>query len=438
MCLPRAVERLLAPIARLIGTLRSVWRLARELLGAFIPAFRKKRKLRPWMIVRRTAKLKQGVDGVEATEDDVRKLLERMRSLEDLGALNHAAVGFRGAGEDYLADSRQLEAMVTELVRQNPPFLHIAREFAAPEEGPHSQHKTEYIVRETDVVVTEPVRLLIPTEMEEVQESRRPPGYPVVRYAKSLSDLRAAPLLYQTMPEDLLIARLVEGSVPLLAYNEDRRYLMFKPEERIYTHSEHRVSRVPVEIESDEEGTGGRLMYMLFDRSMSLVRACEPRGINAVMELAIAVAMARADLGREYSRYYFRTFADKMAPLPQDPPLMARTVAEKDDLVRKLFQVNFSGEATRVVEALDVAISDIERMIESGEHAPAVIPHIALLTDGRFTLHGDLGVRLKRLGIQLDTVLIGREAAHNSDLVRISTSVTAVDPELYFQAVVAA
>jgi hypothetical protein len=147
--------------------------------------------------------------------------------------------------------------------------------------------------------------------------------------------------------------------------------------------------------------------------------------------------MVRADMGRPKARYYFRAFADGMDPKRKDPPLSAATVQEKDWLVRRLFQTNFSGDATRVVDALEQAIEDIESIVESGELGTKVKPRIGLLTDGRFTIYSGIATKLKRAGIELDTVLIGREAAHNPELIRISSTVSAVDPERYRSALAA-
>jgi hypothetical protein len=423
-------------LSRLARTLAQLWRLASGMLGAFFPQRARRRKLRPWMIVRR-AKNRSGAPELTASEADVRRLLERMKLLDDTNRLAVETVGFAGQGADFLAQPREVEAIVEALIRENPPFLHVAREGRADEEGDSRQVQTEYLLRETEVVVTEPYILFIPQCGIEHRENKRPPGYPVLRTAKSLSDLRATPLLYQTLPEDLLIARLLEGSIPVLAYREERRYLLFRPEQRIVERRERRQNHVPIEIETGGEGRSARLMYMLFDRSTSLVHNCAPRGVHAVMELAIAVAMLRADMGRPHARYFFRAFADRLDPLPKDPPLSAASVREKDYLVERLFKTNFSGEATRVVDALESAADDIERIVESNELGPNVKPRIGLLTDGRMTIYGGIGARLKRLGIELDTILIGREAAHNPELMRLSSTVSVVDPTLYRAAAMA-
>jgi len=424
-----AAERLLDPLLRALAALGQLLRFAGDLLAAFLPQ-RRRRRLRPWMIVRR-GRARAGAPELEVSRAEAERLLERMRQLDDTALLSERALGFASAGADHFADPRHVESLVAALIRENPPFLHIARDRPAPDQGRAAEVRTELLLRDTEVVVREPCTLFVPKVGMEHRESRRPPGYPVLRTAKTLSDLRAAPLLYQALPEDYLIARLVEGAVPVLAYREERRLTLFEAQERVLERRERRRTEVPVEIEPGGEGQGARLIYLLFDRSTSLVRNCAPRGVNAVMELAIAVAMLRADLGRPYARYYFRTFAERLFPQPQDPPLCAVTVKEKDDLVRRLFRTNFSGEATNVVEALETAADDIERIAQSGELGEGVRPRIGLLTDGRATIYRNVGARLKRLGIELDTVLIGREALHNPDLLRISSTVSLVDPALY-------
>jgi hypothetical protein len=428
--------RLLDRLDQVLKTLAELWKLALALLGIRRPPAARRRKLRPWMLVRRAKAGQKATHTLEATEADKRRLLERMRLLEDSATLSKTSVGFTGGGEDFLAKPREVESLVLALVEHNPPFLHVAREGISEGEREQGDRRTETIVREVDLEVTEPMQLFIPKFGVEHLESRRPPGNPVLRPARSLADLRSAPLLYQSLDQDLTIARLLAGDIPVVAYREARKQILFDSEDRIVTRLERRVNRVPVEIEAGGESAGSRLVYLLMDRSTSLVRACQPRGCNAVMELAIAVAMARADLGRPYAKYFFRTFADRIWPLPQDDPITAVSVAEKDDLVRRMFEINFSGEATRVVDALECAVDDIERMKSNGSVNGAV-PHIALLTDGRFTLYSSVASRLKRAGISLDTILIGKEASKNGDLCRISSTVSLVDPELYRTAALA-
>ena len=429
-------QRMLAFFGRVTATVRQFWEFAAAMLGIFIPGMSRKKKLKPWMKVRR-GKAKEGDRELVANEADVRRLLERMRELNDARCLSEKAVEFAGEGADFFAQPRQVESVVAALVRNNPPFLHLARERPAEDESKSQEMRTEYLDREADIEMIEPQTLFIPRVGVEYLESRRPPGYPVLRTAKSLSDLLRAPLLYQALPDETLFARYVEGSIPVLAYREERKNLLFEPEERLIKRVVHRKSRVPVEIESGGDGTGTRLMYLLFDRSTSLVRNCQPRGMNAVMELAIALAMVRSDLGKENARYYFRTFAERLFPLAKDPPITASSVKEKDELANRLMHVNFSGEATNVVEALEAAASDIERIEASGELGPGVKPRIVLLTDGRATIYLNVGARLKRLGIELDTVLIGKEAARNPELMRISSTVSIVDLDLYRQAMAA-
>lgn len=426
----RLFDAVAAFFARLRRTLKPLFDLAREIFRLLFVRKSRGAKLKPWMLVRRS-KAKGEALAPNASDEDIRRVLERMQQLDDTSRLSERAVGFAGAGADYFASSAEVGEMVEALVRENPPFLHIARDQPAEDSGESRERETEYIERESEVVVREPYLLFIPQTSIEHRESRRPPGYPILRAAKTLSDLRAAPLLYQSMGEDLLIARLLEGSVPVLAYREERKNMLFRPEERIVERRELRHLHVPIEIETGSEGKGTRLIYLLFDRSTSLVHNCSPRGINAITQLAVAVAMIRCDMGRLNARYYYRAFADRLDPIPKDPPICAATVDEKDRLVERLLATNFSGEATRTVEALEVAVDDINRIVDSGELGPGVKPRIGLLTDGRCSLYGGIGAKLKRAGIEMDTVLIGRDASYNPELMRISSSVSLVDPELF-------
>jgi len=420
-----------AAILRFLETLQELWKFALALFGVRSPRDAAPRRVKPWMMVLRRGKGKTAQAAPSVSEGDIQRLLDRMKGLEDASALTERAVAFAGQSADYYADPAEVERLIEAIVRANPPFLHIARERPAEGEGESRHLATELVLREMDVVVREPLTLFVPQFGVEHLESRRPPGYPVLRTARSLSDLRAVPLLYQNMPEDLLFARLVEGSLPILAYREERKNLLFKQEQHIVEKRERRRNHVEIEIETGSSGNSTRLMYMLFDRSTSLVHNCSPRGVNAVMELAIAAAMIRSDMGRPRARYYYRAFADGMDPKRQDPPLQASTVQEKDWLVRRLFQTNFSGDSTRIVDALEQAVEDIESIVASGDLGENVKPRIGLLTDGRFTLYGGIAARMKRLGIELDVVLIGREAAHNADLIRLASTVCAVDPDLY-------
>jgi hypothetical protein len=423
-------ERLLPGRWRLPERLSQLWRTALQMLRALFPHWRRSRQLRPWMLVLRR-KARSRTQNLTVSAEQTARLLERMRNLDDCAELAQRAVAFSGSGTDFFADPERVERIIEALIRENPPFLHLACDGPSGEEGSSAQRQVVFLRRESETIIQEPCTLFIPQTEIEHREHRRPPGNPVLRTARTLSDLRAAPLLYQSLPEDLLIARMLEGSIPVLAYREDRRYLMFRAEERLLTRREKRVCEVAVEIEGGVEGEGARLIYLLFDRSTSLVHGCAPRGINAVMELAIAAAMLRVDLGRPNARYYFRSFADVLIPKPEHPPHIAASVQEKDHLVRELFETNFSGEATRTVEALTVAADDIERILESREPGQNVKPRICLLTDGRCTVYGEIGARLERMGIELDTILIGPDAAYNPELARISSTVSLVDPALY-------
>ncbi|MEP6754555.1 MAG: vWA domain-containing protein [Chthonomonadales bacterium] len=411
-------------------TVKPLFALIRDIFNAFFGRSGQKTTIRPWMIVRRTKKRAVTREAV-ASEADIRRMMERMHDLNDSANLADRAVRFSGSDQDFFGKPEEIEAMVMELLRQNPPFLHIARELPSDAEGDQSEVQTEYIVRDSVVTVTEPCTLFVPETGSEYRESRRPPGYPVLRPARSLSDLRFAPMLYNSLPQDLVFARLLDGSIPIMAYREDRKTILFRQEEHLFCHTEKRSCRVPIEVETGGVDKSTRLIYLLFDRSTSMVRNCAPRGINAVMELAIAVTMLRTDMGRPHARYYYRTFADVIDPKPKDPPYLATTLEEKDDLVRRIMNVNFSGDATRIVDALETAADDIEKIMESGELDPDVKPRIGLLTDGRSSLYGNIVSRLARLGIEVDTVLIGKEAFHNPELMKMSNTISMVDPDVY-------
>jgi hypothetical protein len=209
--LPGPFRALAALLARIAATFGPLWRLLRELLAAFFGRKGRAVNVRSWVIVRR-AKSRAVEREAHVSEADTRRLLERMKEMNDSALLAEKAVHFAGEGADFFADPREVERIIEALIRENPPFLHIAREGAAPEEQAEGGRSTEYVEREMDVVVTEPMTLFIPQAGVEHRESNRPPGYPLLRNARSLADLRSIPMLHQSLPEDLLFARLLEGS----------------------------------------------------------------------------------------------------------------------------------------------------------------------------------------------------------------------------------
>src|SRR5437868_5176575 len=119
---------------RIGKTVGEFWEFARSLLSVFFPGLGRKRKLRPWMSVRR-GRGRQGDRELLANDADVRRLLDRMKELDDSSRMVEKAVGFSGQGADFFANARSIEAMVAALVRENPPFLHIARDRPADDEG---------------------------------------------------------------------------------------------------------------------------------------------------------------------------------------------------------------------------------------------------------------------------------------------------------------
>ena len=213
-------------------TFGPLFKLIRDIAGAFFGRGEKKLKIKPWMIVRRTRGRAVSRDA-KVEESDIRRMLERMHELNDSSFLADRAVRFASNGSDYFAKPHEVEEMVSALLHQNPPFLHIARELPSDGEGDHSDIQTEYLMRESVITVTEPCTLYVPETGSEYRESRRPPGYPLLRPARSLSDLRAAPLLYQNLPQDLVYARLLDGSIPIMAYREERKTILFRQEEHL-------------------------------------------------------------------------------------------------------------------------------------------------------------------------------------------------------------
>src|SRR5690242_11870808 len=128
----RLFDALSAFLAHVRRTLKPLWDLAAELFRLFFVRKGRGAKLKPWMLVRRSnAKGEQPAP--RASDEDIRRVLERMLQLDDASRLSERAVGFAGAGADFFARPVEVREMVEALVRENPPFLHIAREQPAEE-----------------------------------------------------------------------------------------------------------------------------------------------------------------------------------------------------------------------------------------------------------------------------------------------------------------
>src|ERR1051326_3487743 len=80
-------QRFLAFFSRISTTIRQFWEFAAAMLGIFVPGIHRKKKLKPWMKVRR-GKAREGDRELVANEADVRRLLERMRELDDARCLS--------------------------------------------------------------------------------------------------------------------------------------------------------------------------------------------------------------------------------------------------------------------------------------------------------------------------------------------------------------
>src|SRR5687768_10959062 len=104
-------DRLLGFFGAVSGFLGRLFGFASQMLAAFFPGLGKKRKLRPWMLVRR-GKAGQGTKELVASEADIRRILQRLKQLEDTRALSDRAVGFTGTGADYLCDPREVEQII--------------------------------------------------------------------------------------------------------------------------------------------------------------------------------------------------------------------------------------------------------------------------------------------------------------------------------------
>ena len=147
------------------------------------------------------------------------------------------------------------------------------------------------------------------------------------------------------------------------------------------------------------------------------------QGKSATLALAVIAAVLRANMGQRNTRYLFRRYADmeEMWPRIVEAPVQAHSLEEKDSLLDTIFATNFSGSATHVNDALNVAVTDIENLRRE-EHLDAML---LLVTDGRAAIMESTGKRLQQAQVKMHTVMVTPE--QNPDLAAISASFTALD-----------
>ncbi len=356
----------------------------------------------------------QRTQDVRLKQTDVDRLLQRHRDLKDMDKLANVAGSFRLPESDFFANARNMERLIRHFLAQDPPWLHVGR--VAGETGvdtPNTGAKRQDVVwRERETRELQDVTLFVPSETWRDQ----PLASLTLRPARHLGEVRQASLLDQILPPTLLMERLHKCEVLIPNRTRTRQRLDFEAQARQI----EIVTRKPVAVQIEAEGEGaaeGQLLYILLDFSASM------QGKSALLALSVITATVRANMGRRDARYLFRRYAQEDALWPRliEPPLQARTVAEKDAFLDAIFATNFNGGATHVNHALNIAITDIENLRRDESLSASLL----LVTDGRAEMLESTGLRLKAARIAVHTVMVTPEP--NPGLRALSESYTALD-----------
>jgi hypothetical protein len=366
----------------------------------------RRRKPRAWRLFVATKETNKGISS--SLQDS---MLSRHRALGDLDKLAEFSARFRLPASDFFADPRQVERLITRLLSENPPWLHVNRILAGGEQGAE-QHSREFLYREQVVREHQDVELFFPDD----SWKDRPLASLTVRPARSLNEVWSARLLEQVLPPTIMLDRCARGEIMVQLRDPVKQRLEFRKEFRrveVVTRKQ-----VPVPIETDGgSGTGGQLLYILLDFSASM------RGNGAVLAMAVIMATIRAHMGQTSTRYLFRRYAqkDEMWPNRVERPLQAITLQQKDALVDRILATNFNGSATDVNDAITVATKDIERLRQS-ENLDA---EMLLVTDGRAEMLESTRLNLLKTRTKVHTVMVVPEP--NPALELLSESFTALD-----------
>jgi len=390
-------------------------RAAIEFLAALLAAFmdllrgrslNRRRKPRSW---RMFVAARESLEPISSSQQD--RMLNRHRALGDLAKLADFSAQFRLPESDFFADPQQVERLITRLISENPPWLHVNRVLAGGDQGVE-QHSQEFLYREQVVREYQDVEVFFPDD----SWKDRPLSSLTVRPVRSLHEVWGARLLEQVLPPTIMLDRCSRGEIMVQLRDPIKQRLEFRKEFRrveVVTHKQ-----VPVPIETDAgSGTGGQLLYILLDFSASM------RGNGAVLAMAVIIATIRAHMGQSSTRYLFRRYAqkDEMWPNRVERPLQAITLQQKDALVDKILATNFNGSATDVNDAITVATKDIERLRQTDN----LDAEILLVTDGRAEMLESTRLNLLKARTRVHTVMVVPEP--NPALERLSESFTALD-----------
>lgn len=403
--LPSAASKSVTAFQGLLELFRQWLRLLFSVSIAMAQA-RKVRGMRPWSIRigrhGRPAKLNQA---------DVDQLLQRHRDLKDMDKIAGMSARFHLPESDFFADPFQVERLIHRFLLENPPWLRISRVLSGAEEGAETQ-SPDVVWREQEVRETQDVILFVPEETWR----DKPLASLTMRPARTMSEVWQARLLDQVLPPEVLVDKRNRGEIMIPVRNAVRLRLEFTPVERRMEVVTRKRVPVPIEMEGGA-GRGGQLLYILLDNSASM------RGKSATLAMAAIAATLRANMGMRDTRYLFRSYSEETWPPIVEPPVQARTLAEKDALLDTILGTNFNGGATHVNDALGVAVTDIENLRREEKLEASIL----LVTDGRAEMWESTCLRLRAARVKVHTVMVTRE--RNPSLESISESFTALDIE---------
>jgi hypothetical protein len=392
----------------LLGLFRR-WFIALAELQALLGGARKARSPRRWDL-----RIKSPDRPAKAREAEVSRLLQRHRDLQDVDKIAAFSARFRTPESDFFGDPRQVERLMRALLEENPPWLYVSRVLSGGEEGAEA-HSQEFLLREQVTQEIQDVTLFVPDETWR----DLPLSSLTLRPARHMDEVWQGRLLDQILPPEILVDRFSRGEILVPIRSRTKQRLEFKPEDRRL----EVTVRQPVPIAIDMEGgsgSGGQLLYFLLDYSASM------QGKSATLAMAVIAATLRANMGQRDTRYLFRRYAEETWPRAVEPPIQARTLAEKDRLLDLILATNFNGAATHVNDALDVALADI-RNLRREEHLDV---SMLLVTDGQAEILDSTRLRLQEAQVKVHTVMV--TPARHPSLEALSESFTAlnISPDL--------
>ena len=342
---------------------------------------------------------------------EVERLLKRQKDLKDVEKIVGASIAFRSEENDFHADPVEIERFIHRILQENPPWLFLGRVLSGGAQG-GSLVSQEHLNRVQEVCEIQDVHLFTPDD----SWRDSPLASLTMRPARLYSEMNQARLLDQILPPTVQIERFSRGEIMIPVRNRQRRRLEFCRIERTMVIISQKIVPILIDMEGGS-GSGGQLLYVLLDYSASM------RGKNATLALAVISAVLRANMGQRDTRYLYRRFAeeDRMVPHETQPPVIASTLLEKDELFNTICAVNFNGGATHLSNALGVAIQDVENLRKTEKLEAGIL----LVTDGCAEVLENTALRLRASRIQLHTIMVAPEP--NPGLAEISETYTRLD-----------